>query len=146
MTDPGPLVTLALLLPAATFLLLAIAYPLRRAGRAAGIVSVAGAAVALAAALRAWQLQSAEGFTRIAIEWIPQESGPLATVGVLADADSTLMLVLVALVSFLVQLYSLGYLDTEAPASLGRYYVYQSLFAFSMMGLVLAPGFVQLFI
>jgi len=146
MTDPGSLVTLALLLPAATFLLLAIAYPLRRAGRAAGIVSVVGAAGALAAALRAWQLQSAEGFTRIVTEWIPQESGSLATVGVLADADSTVMLVLVALVSFLVQLYSLGYLDTEPPASLGRYYVYQSLFAFSMMGLVLAPGFLQLFI
>jgi NADH-quinone oxidoreductase subunit L len=30
--------------------------------------------------------------------------------------------------------------------SLGRYYAYQSLFAFSMMGLVLAPNFVQLFI
>jgi NADH-quinone oxidoreductase subunit L len=146
MTDPGSLATLALLLPAATFLLLAVAYPLRRAGRAAGIVSIVGAAGALAAALRAWQLQSAEGFTRIVTEWIPQESGSLATVGVLADADSTVMLVLVALVSFLVQLYSLGYLDTEPPASLGRYYVYQSLFAFSMMGLVLAPGFVQLFI
>jgi NADH-quinone oxidoreductase subunit L len=146
MTDPGSLVTLALLLPAATFLLLALAYPLRRRGRAAGIVSILGAAGALAAALRAWQLQSAEGFTRIVTEWIPQESGSLATVGVLADADSTVMLVLVALVSFLVQLYSLGYLDTEPPASLGRYYAYQSLFAFSMMGLVLAPGFVQLFI
>ena len=146
MTDPGSLVTLALLLPAATFLLLALAYPLRRRGRAAGIVSIVGAAVALAAALRAWQLQSAEGFTRIVTEWIPQESGSLATVGVLADADSTVMLVLVALVSFLVQLYSLGYLATEPPASLGRYYVYQALFAFSMMGLVLAPGFVQLFI
>ena len=146
MTDPGSLVILALLLPAATFVLLALAYPLRRRGRAAGIVSVLGAAGALAAALRAWQLQSAEGFTRIVTEWIPQESGSLATVGVLADADSTVMLVLVALVSFLVQLYSLGYLDTEPPASLGRYFVYQSLFAFSMMGLVLAPGFVQLFI
>ena len=42
-------------------------------------------------------------------------------------------IMLVALVAFLVQLYSLGYLDTEPPASLGRYYVYQSLFAFSMM-------------
>jgi NADH-quinone oxidoreductase subunit L len=146
MTDPGTLAIVALLLPAATFLLLALAYPLRRAGRAAGLVSILGAAGALAAALRAWQLQSAEGFTRIVTEWIPQESGSLATVGVLADADSILMLVLVALVSFLVQLYSLGYLDTEPPASLGRYYVYQSLFAFSMMGLVLAPGFVQLFI
>jgi len=70
----------------------------------------------------------------------------LTSVGVLADADSTLMLILVALVSFLVQLYSLGYLADEPPASLGRYYTYQSLFAFSMMGLVLAPNFVQLFI
>jgi NADH-quinone oxidoreductase subunit L len=67
-------------------------------------------------------------------------------VGVLADADSTVMLVLVALVSFLVQVYSLGYLDTEPRPALGRYYTYQSLFAFSMMGLVLAPGFLQLFI
>ena len=66
--------------------------------------------------------------------------------GVLADADSTLMLVLVALVAFLVQVYSLGYLSDEPPASLGRYYTYQSLFAFSMMGLVLSPNFVQLFV
>jgi NADH-quinone oxidoreductase subunit L len=56
------------------------------------------------------------------------------------------MLVLVALVSFLVQVYSLGYLSDESMPSLGRYYAYQSLFAFSMMGLVLAPNFVQLFI
>ena len=56
------------------------------------------------------------------------------------------MLILVALVSFLVQVYSLGYLPTSRPPSLGRYYTYQSLFAFSMMGLVLAPNFVQLFI
>jgi NADH-quinone oxidoreductase subunit L len=74
------------------------------------------------------------------------EDGVLTSVGVLADADSTLMLILVALVSFLVQVYSLGYLSDEPPASLGRYYAYQSLFAFSMMGLVLAPNFVQLFI
>ncbi len=56
------------------------------------------------------------------------------------------MLVLVALISFLVQVYSLGYLSEEAMPSLGRYYAYQSLFAFSMMGLVLAPNFAQLFI
>src|SRR5206468_3019212 len=39
-----------------------------------------------------------------------------------------------------------GYLADGPPASLGRYSTYQSLFAFSMMGLVLAPNFVQLFI
>jgi NADH-quinone oxidoreductase subunit L len=146
MTDPGSLTTLALLLPAAAFLVLAVAYPLRRSGRVAGIVSILCAAGSLAAAVRAWSLQSPEGMTRIVYEWIPQEAGSLATVGVLADADSTMMLVLVALVSFLVQVYSLGYLDAEPRPALGRYYTYQSLFAFSMMGLVLAPGFLQLFI
>ena len=146
MTDPGSLALVALLLPAAAFLVLALAYPLRRSGRAAGWVSIACAAGALLAALRAWSLQTPEGMSRLAYEWIPQEAGPLATVGVLADADSVIMLVLVALVSFLVQVYSLGYLDTEPRPALGRYYTYQSLFAFSMMGLVLAPGFLQLFI
>jgi NADH-quinone oxidoreductase subunit L len=146
MTDPGSLALVALLLPAAAFLILALAYPLRRSGRAAGLVSIAGAAGALVAALRAWTLQTPEGMSRLAYEWIPQEAGPLATVGVLADADSTIMLVLVALIALLVQVYSLGYLDTEPRPALGRYYAYQSLFAFSMMGLVLAPGFLQLFI
>jgi len=146
MTDPGILAAIALLLPAVSFLILAVGYPLRRSGRAAGLVSILCAAGALAAALRAWSLETPEGMTRITYEWIPQEAGSLATVGVLADADSTLMLVLVALVSLLVQVYSLGYLDTEPRPALGRYYTYQSLFAFSMMGLVLAPGFLQLFI
>jgi len=146
MTDPGIFAAIALLLPVTSFLILALGYPLRRSGRAAGLVSILCAAGALAAALRAWSLETPEGMTRIAYEWIPQEAGSLATVGVLADADSTIMLVLVALVSLLVQVYSLGYLDTEPRPALGRYFTYQSLFAFSMMGLVLAPGFLQLFI
>ena len=50
------------------------------------------------------------------------------------------------LVSLLVQVYSLGYLSDEPRPALGRYYAYQSLFAFSMMGLVLAPNLLQLFI
>ena len=56
------------------------------------------------------------------------------------------MLLLVTLVSLLVQIYSLGYLSDEPAPALGRYYMYQSLFAFSMMGLVLAPNLLQLFI
>jgi NADH-quinone oxidoreductase subunit L len=56
------------------------------------------------------------------------------------------MLVLVTLVSLLVQIYSLGYLHDEPRPSLGRYYTYQSLFAFSMLGLVLSPNFLQMFI
>jgi len=56
------------------------------------------------------------------------------------------MLVLVTLVAFLVQLYSLGYMAGESGPSLGRYYTYHSLFAFSMMGLVLSNNFLQMFI
>jgi NADH-quinone oxidoreductase subunit L len=62
------------------------------------------------------------------------------------DELSAAMLVLVTLVSLLVQIYSLSYLDQETPPALGRYYTYQSLFAFSMLGLVLSPSFLQMFI
>jgi len=136
----------AWLAPATAFLLLSLVYRLRRSGRPAAWVSIAFSAYALAAALAAWWVSSVEMSNRLIWEWIPLEGSTLASVGVLADADSTLMLVLVALISFLVQLYSVGYLSGETPGSLGRYYAYQSLFTFSMMGLVLAPNFVQLYI
>jgi NADH-quinone oxidoreductase subunit L len=145
MTDPGRLVLVALLLPAAAFLILGIVAPVRRWGRPAGWFSILLATGSLAAALAAWR--SYDGaVTRLAWEWLPAQGQPLATIGVLADETSTVMLVLVALVSLLVQVYSLGYLSEEPPPALGRYYTYQSLFAFSMMGLVLAPNLVQLFI
>ena len=147
MTDPALPALLALLLPAAAFVILAVVAPLRRHGRAAAGLSVLFAAGALAAAIGALRLTTRSGgLSEWLWTWIPAEAGPLATVGVLADGDSALMLVLVALISFLVQVYSLGYLSDEAMPSLGRYYAYQSLFAFSMMGLVLAPNFAQLFI
>ena len=145
MADSGRLVLAALLLPAASFLILAVAAPFRRSGRSAALLSVFGAAGSLAAALQAWRVFDGAA-TRLTWVWLPAQGEPLATIGVLADETSTVMLVLVALVSLLVQVYSLGYLSEESPQGLGRYYAYQSLFAFSMMGLVLAPNLVQLFI
>ena len=143
---PDSLVLIALLAPAAAFVLLAIVAPLRRSGRLAALVSVGAVLAALVAAVLAWRgMGSGEAATRLWV-WLPAAQGPLATIGVLADAQSTAMLVLVALVALLVQVYSLGYLSDETPAALGRYYTYQSLFAFSMMGLVLAPNFLQLFL
>src|SRR5262245_10501812 len=146
MTDYAQVALLALLLPACAFVLLAVAYPLRRSGRPAAWISILFSGAALWAAFSSWRASDPEGFVRLLWEWIPAEAGPLTSVGVLADVDSTLMLILVAGVSFLVQVYSLSYLSDESPGSLGRYYAYQSLFAFSMMSLVLAPGFVQFFI
>ena len=139
------LTLIALLAPAAAFLVLAIVAPLRRVGRPAAYFSILGAAGSLAAAVTAWRTQDT-GATRLVWDWLASQGKPLATIGVLADETSTVMLMLVALVAFLVQLYSLSYLSEETPAGLGRYYTYQSLFAFSMMGLVLAPNLLQLFI
>ncbi|OFW04389.1 MAG: hypothetical protein A3I61_11220 [Acidobacteria bacterium RIFCSPLOWO2_02_FULL_68_18] len=146
MAGDGTLALAALLLHATAFLVLAIAAPLRRLGRPAAYVSILCAAGSLAAAVLSWRAHTGEAISRLVWTWLPSEGQTLATVGVLADADSTVMLTLVALVALLVQVYSLGYLSDERAPSLGRYYAYQSLFAFSMMGLVLAPNFVQLFI
>jgi len=147
MTDPAHHALYAVLAPAVAFVLLALNAPIRREGRAAGYVSIGFSAVSLLNAIWAWRkIEPGVFHPPLIWEWIPAEARPLATVGVLADADSTIMLCLVALVAFLVQVYSLGYLDTEPAPALGRYYCYQSLFAFSMMGLVLAPNFLQLFI
>jgi NADH-quinone oxidoreductase subunit L len=146
MSDPGGLALIALLLPAVSFLILGIVAPFRRSGRPAAFTSIIFAAGSLAAAIGAWRGHAEGQVTRLAWEWLPSNGVSIATVGVLADGDSTLMLILVALVAFLVQLYSLEYLHDEAPAALGRYYTYHSLFAFSMMGVVLAPNLLQLFI
>jgi NADH-quinone oxidoreductase subunit L len=136
-----PLFVLAL--PFVSFLLLAIVGPLRRTGRGAGLVSIAAIAISFASALFVWT----QGFVAEQTwTWIPADGGPIATVGVLVDPLTNAMLVLVTLVSLLVQIYSLAYLSAERPAALGRYYTYQSLFVFSMLGLVLAPGFLQMFI
>ena len=157
--------TLAVLVVAGPFaaaLLLGCCPPLRRAGTLAGVVALIGSGSALiiavrlvswlwVAAYRAEALRVTRGFTpsrevEVALAWLPQSgTRPLATVGVLVDPLSSLMGALVALVAFLVQLYSLGYLANERPGGLGRYYLYQSLFAFSMLGLVFSPNFFQMF-
>ena len=54
---------------------------------------------------------------------------PSIRFGLLVDGLSAPMLVLVSLVALLVQIYSLGYMESESPAGLGRYYAFHSLFA-----------------
>src|ERR1700722_3775349 len=65
-------------------------------------------------------------------------------VGTLLDPLSAMMLVVVTLVSFLVHLYSLGYMDDEP--GLARFFMYLGLFTFSMLGLVVSPNLFQMYI
>jgi NADH-quinone oxidoreductase subunit L len=140
--DPT-LALVVLALPFASFLALALVRPLRRTGRFAGLVGIVATAAAFAAAVRVW---SGGVHGQALWAWIPADGGPMATVGVLVDELSAAMLVLVTLVSLLVQVYSLAYLHEEPAPGLGRYYAYHSLFAFSMLGLVLSPTFLQMFV
>jgi NADH-quinone oxidoreductase subunit L len=143
------LALLVLALPFASFLLLALVRPLRRSAPAAGTVSVAAVGLALAGALVAYGsagAREARQSPSTTWAWLPGDGGPMATVGVMVDELSLAMLVLVTLISFLVQAYSWAYLHDEPRASMGRYYAYHSLFAFSMLGLVLSPTFLQLFV
>jgi len=64
--------------------------------------------------------------------------------GYLLDPLSLLMLTIVAVISFLVQIYSVGYMAGDPGYS--RYYAFQSLFAWAMMSMVVSPGMLQLFI
>jgi NADH-quinone oxidoreductase subunit L len=64
--------------------------------------------------------------------------------GYLLDPLSLLMLTIVAVISFLVQVYSLGYMAGDPGFS--RYYAFQSLFAWAMMSMVISPSMLQLFI
>ena len=134
----------ALLLPAASFLVIGLLPPLRRSGRPAAVFSIACALGAFTSAILAWN--AVEDLSVVRVPWLPGAHGPFATVGILVDPQSASMLLLVTLVSLLVQIYSAGYLHDEPKPALGRYYAFQSLFAFSMMGVVLAPNLLQLFV
>ncbi|HEU5196016.1 MAG TPA: NADH-quinone oxidoreductase subunit L [Methylomirabilota bacterium] len=136
-------------LPFFSFLLLALIPPLRRRATAAATVSISAMVAAVGCAFwLSWRalpralLQSPS----TTWAWIPADGGPMATVGVMVDDKSMAMCMLVTFVSLMVQLYSWAYLHDEPRTSIGRYYAYHSLFAFSMLGLVLSPGFLQMFV
>lgn len=63
--------------------------------------------------------------------------------GVLLDPISVMMLVVVTTVSFLVHVYSLGYMKEEP--GFGRFFTFLSLFTFSMLGLVIATNLFQIY-
>jgi NADH-quinone oxidoreductase subunit L len=70
--------------------------------------------------------------------------GVFVSFGYLLDPLSLVMLTIVATIAFLVQIYSLGYMAGDPGIT--RYYAFQSLFAWAMMTMVIAPGMMQLYI
>lgn len=64
--------------------------------------------------------------------------------GVLLDPISVMMLIVITTVSFMVHIYSLGYMKGEKGFE--RFFAFLSLFTFSMLGLVLATNIFQMYI
>ncbi len=71
--------------------------------------------------------------------------GPVSIeLGIMLDNLSVVMLVVVALVSFLVHLFSIGYMQGDVRYS--RYFAYLGFFSFSMFGVVITHNFLMMYI
>ncbi len=76
--------------------------------------------------------------------WIHFTDKLAIDIGIIIDPISVMMLVVVSTVSFMVHIYSLGYMHKDPGFS--RFYAYLSLFTFSMLGLVLASNLFMIYI
>ena len=65
--------------------------------------------------------------------------------GVLVDPLSSMMLIIVSLVAFLVHVFSLGYMNDEGETGLPRYYAGLGLFTASMLSFVFADNLLMAF-
>jgi len=132
----------ATVLPMVVFVLIMVFT--RPSPKASAALSITAIAISLVCAVfllvRHWNMQTPVQYVG---RWIV--SGDLyIPYGFLLDPVSLLMLTLVAVISFLVQVYSLGYMAGDTGFS--RYYAFMSLFAWAMMSMTISPTMLQLYI
>ena len=106
------------------------------------IVSLTGAAMVLSFLLFFSQAQGHEAYT-YTLEWASAGDFKL-TMGYTIDHLASLMLVIVTTVAFLVMVYTDGYMAHD-PGYV-RFYAYLSLFSSSMLGLVISPNLLQIYV
>ena len=81
--------------------------------------------------------------------WLQFTENLVISLGFFLDPISAMMLVVITTISFMVHLYSLGYMrDHHGVYEKGfqRFYAFLSLFSFSMLGLVVATNIFQMYI
>jgi NAD(P)H-quinone oxidoreductase subunit 5 len=105
-------------------------------------VSATGGAAVIAFNLLWSQIQGHAPYT-YTFEWAQAGLFHL-NMGFVIDHLTSLMLVIVTTVAFLVQIYTDGYMAHDP--SYVRFYAYLSLFTSSMLGLVVSPNLVQIYI
>lgn len=140
------------LVPFLIFILLGLTgYKLKP--RLSGLIGTAGlAAVTVLSYLTAYLYFFSQGpvgdtFPRISafsITWLKFTDFLHIDLGVLLDPISVMMLIVISTVSFMVHIYSIGYMKGEKGYE--RFFAFLSLFTFSMLGLVLATNIFQMYI
>jgi NADH-quinone oxidoreductase subunit L len=135
------------LLPLAGLLLILVAgLPRPRLSGYVAILAIGGAFL-LAVLGLLWQMGHPSAGAPVpqisTLNWF-DVGGTVLQVGVIYDPLAAVMLFAVALVSLLVQIYSQGYMAGDPGYS--RYYAFMCIFTMSMLGLVLAPNFLQMYI
>jgi NAD(P)H-quinone oxidoreductase subunit 5 len=105
-------------------------------------VSATGGAMVMAFNLLWSQIQGHDPYI-YSFEWAQAGTFHL-NMGFVIDHLTALMLVIVTTVAFLVQIYTDGYMAHDP--SYVRFYAYLSLFTSSMLGLVISPNLVQIYI
>ena len=145
---------LILLLPFLSFLLLGIAGKWF-SHRVAGLIGTCClAVVTILSYMTAYDFftmpRTAEGVIEamppvVNFTWLPFfAEGLKFEMGILLDPISVMMLIVISTVSFMVHIYSFGYMHGERGFQ--RYYAFLSLFTMSMLGLVVATNIFQMYL
>ncbi|MCX5779376.1 MAG: proton-conducting transporter membrane subunit, partial [Firmicutes bacterium] len=141
------IISLAWLIPVLPFLAFAaIGLGLHRWPKLAALTSIlaigTGFVLSVLVGLQVFTSHPEEVFNSSA-RWLSMP-GLQIDMGITIDPLATVMLLVVTTVALLVQIYSLGYM--EGDPGLASYFAYQSIFAGSMLGLVVASNFGQIFV
>jgi len=147
IAEMASLKTLLILIPLLPLAAAAIAGLFRNQVGRAGAHWVAILGVAISFFLSAWvvYLQMYENLDIVNVSvytWMVSD-GIRFEVGFLIDHLSALMMVVVTFVSFMVHIYTIGYMAEDPGYQ--RFFSYIALFTFSMLMLVMSNNFLQLF-
>lgn len=77
-------------------------------------------------------------------EWLNFSQGFTADMGMYLDPISVMMIVVITVISFFVNIYSVGYMKDDPGFS--RFFALLALFSFSMLGLVISSNILQMFV
>lgn len=90
-----------------------------------------------------WQLKNPGSYLKYDVPWLYLNNLKMH-IGIIINSLTCIMLIVVTVVSFLVQIYSIGYMKGDDGFS--KFFAFISLFSFSMLGIVVADNLLQLYI